>query len=116
MSSSKVKQEQYVIHRHSRGEQIHWDLMLKTGPALRTYRLDVPPEELSRTGVRVEQIFDHPLKFLTYEGPVQNGTGSVKLADSGTYKILDEQQDTLEVEFYGQVLAGRYKFTVTCAT
>jgi len=78
-------QKQFVIAEHTTPNGVHWDLMLEMDDCLWTWRLNVPPVEIKNKPISAERIHDHSLRFLTYEGPVQNNTGSVKIADKGTY-------------------------------
>jgi bifunctional non-homologous end joining protein LigD len=104
------QQNRYVIQKHTQDEGVHWDLMLEAGEILRTYRLDIGPEEILNRPATAEKIFDHSLRFLTYEGLVQNGTGTVKIEDRGIYKITSESNDLVEINFEGEVLSGNFKF------
>ena len=98
----------FVIQQHSSTSDVHWDFMLQIGDSLRTYRLDKPPQELGQTPANAVKIFDHPQKFLTYEGPVNKGRGNVKIADSGTYEILRQSEDRLEINLNGKILKGNF--------
>jgi hypothetical protein len=73
----------FVILEHDH-PQLHWDLMLEFGEALRTWRLAEPPEP-GRT-VAAEAIGDHRRLYLDYEGPVSGNRGQVRRWDSGTYE------------------------------
>ena len=98
----------FVVAEHRRGTGVHWDFMLEAERVLRTWRVGVGPAEIDKGGCEAERIADHPLRFLTYEGPVQNNTGSVKIADRGEYLPLDEQEDRIEFELHGEILNGRF--------
>jgi hypothetical protein len=98
----------FVIQKHTRGKDIHWDLMLEAGEALETYRLILPPEKLIKETSPAVKIFEHPLRFLTYEGPVNQGQGNVKIADCGTYYAVGRESDRTELELAGQILKGRF--------
>jgi hypothetical protein len=100
--------KKFVIQEHSSGSDIHWDFMLELGDILQTYRLDKPPQELIRTPASAVKIFDHPLKFLTYQGPVNKGRGNVRIADSGTYEIVHQARDRLELDLNGKILKGKF--------
>jgi len=95
--------ERFVIQEHKKDGDIHWDLMLETEGVLRTYRLDCPPERLSDKTAGAVKIFDHPLRFLTYEGSVNRGKGTVKIVESGRYKT--SLTDPEKLEFSMQVVA-----------
>lgn len=78
---------------------------------LETYRLPLPPEALPTQPTTVIKIFDHPVKFLTYEGSVNEGKGTVRIADKGTYTILSQSEDRKELHLNGQILKGPFTLT-----
>ncbi len=98
----------FVVQEHTTPEGVHWDLMLEQGDVLTTFRLEKEPVECLTQEVRAVKIFDHPLRFLTYEGPVQKGTGKVRIADSGTYRCHDRRDDLLPLELNGVILKGGF--------
>ena len=100
--------KKFVIQQHTTGSDVHWDFMLEIGGILQTYRLDKTPQELVRTPASAVKIFDHPLKFLTYEGPVNKGRGSVRIADSGTYEIVHQVDDLIKLNINGKILKGNF--------
>ena len=111
--------KKFVIQRHERqneplrqaqGRSTHWDLMLETGDFLETYRIVKPPEQWGSEPIEAVRIFDHPLKFLTYEGPVNKGKGNVKIADHGTYGIVTKSESRLIINFDGIILKGEFTF------
>ncbi|UCG47301.1 MAG: hypothetical protein JSU94_17635 [Phycisphaerales bacterium] len=104
----------FVIQRHARkGRPVHWDLMLETASLLRTYRLDLSPQQLMTSGRCVAvRIFDHSPKFLTYEGPVNQGRGTVEIADAGTYQLLDERPDRCRMLLQGGIAKGAFTLTL----
>ena len=71
--------------------------MLETESHLSTWRINTPPEELKTTPAKAEKIFDHDLKFLTYQGPVNKGKGKVTTADKGTYSIITKTGEKLHI-------------------
>ncbi len=98
----------FVIQRHTREGQGHWDLMLEQGDCLQTYRLELPPEKLAQQRSSAVKIFDHPLKFLTYEGPVNKGKGSVEISEAGTYQIIGKTENEIQLQFDGKIVKGRF--------
>ncbi len=101
----------FVIQKHSKADDVHWDLMLESGEVLQTYRLELPPEEISQRANTAVKIFDHPAKFLTYEGSVNEGKGNVKIADAGTYRILSDNQESQTLQLEGEILKGKFSLT-----
>jgi hypothetical protein len=106
------KDKKFVIQEHTTGKNVHWDFMLEWGEKLQTYRLDRAPEEIRNQPVDAVKIFDHPLKFLTYQGPVNKGRGSVRIVEAGTYKITNQAHSRIELNLSGQILKGN--FLLTC--
>lgn len=99
----------FVTQQHEKqSEQVHWDLMLEQGDVLKTFRLDKPPEDILVHPVRAAPIFDHPLKFLTYEGPVNKGLGRVHIVDQGTYELISQSMHDLKMILRGEVLTGLF--------
>ena len=102
----------FVIQKHTKGEAVHWDLMLEAGQVLETYRIDLPPEEISGKLVEAVKIFDHSVKFLTYQGSVEQGKGLVEIADSGIYRIISKTDAQTEFQFEGKILKGKFALTL----
>ena len=93
----------FVLHKHTRrGEPPHWDLMFEAGDVLETYRLPASPITSDR--IAAERIFDHHLRFLTYQGSVNDGAGSVEINESGTYHVIAETDETCRLELRGTTL------------
>lgn len=102
--------KKFVIHKHTRGNDIHWDLMIEWGEVLKTWRLDNPPEKLNSEKTKATPIQDHDKKFLTYQGPVNNGTGTAEIVDEGYCEIILNNTNTLKIYFDGEVLKGNIAF------
>ena len=102
---------QFVIQKHTKSGSTHWDMMLQKEDVLQTWRLSKEPEQIQNTSAHAGKIFDHPLKFLTYEGLVNKGKGSVQIADAGTYKIITQTNDKIEIQLLGQILKGEFILT-----
>jgi hypothetical protein len=100
--------KKFVVHEHTRNSETHWDLMLESGNALKTWRIDAPPGCIGKEPTPAEKIFDHDVKFLTYQGPVNNGLGSVCIIDEGTFEILDETQKKIRLHLRGKILYGTF--------
>ena len=106
----KSASKQFVVQEHRRGDDVHWDLMLEDEKALATYRMPLPPDEITTVPVVVEKIFDHDLKFLTYEGPVNKGLGTVRIVDSGEFETTEKTAKTLRLQMAGKILCGEFAF------
>jgi hypothetical protein len=103
--------KKFVIQQHLSGPDVHWDFMFELGDILQTYRLDKAPSEALHLAVNATKIFDHPLKFLTYQGPVNKGRGSVRIIETGAYKMVHQAHNRIELNLNGKILKG--KFTLT---
>ena len=100
----------FVIQEHTTPDGVHWDLMLEKGEVLTTFRLEQPPEAVAAGPVQATKIFDHALRFLTYEGPVQKGTGKVRIVERGTCDVLVEE-DAITLRLDGTILRGDFVLT-----
>ncbi len=96
----------FVVQEHTTPDGVHWDLMLEKGDVLTTFRLGQPPAAVLSGTVPATKIFDHPLKFLTYEGPVQKGTGKVRIVERGTCDVSVEAEDVIALRLHGTILQG----------
>jgi hypothetical protein len=99
----------FVIQEHTTPDGGHWDLMLQIGDVLWTWRLHHPPHHILDTPASIEKIADHPLRFLSYEGPVQNYTASVKIVDTGSFAMTTQTEREMEFEANGRILTGRFQ-------
>jgi hypothetical protein len=98
---------EFVIQKHTHtNNPAHWDLMLRQGDTLVTWRISVPPEQMSVVPIEAEKISDHPLKFLTYQGTVNNGKGNVEIADTGTYELIERTPDKIKISIAGRIING----------
>lgn len=78
--------------------------MLEAEGALRTWALDAEP--VGRLMCGAEQLADHRLAYLDYEGEVSGGRGTVKRFDSGTYGLRRDDAEGLIAELRGARLRG----------
>jgi len=101
----------FVIQKHTKASRIHWDLKLEAVSIFETYRLEMPPEKLLQQADTAGKIFDHLLKFLTYEGSVNKGKGSVEIAETGTCQLLSESKNRQELQLDGKILKGKFILT-----
>lgn len=111
-----MQDKRFVIQEHTTSQGVHWDLMLEQDDGLTTFRL--PTGANDRSAVRAERIVDHPLRFLWYEGPVQNGTGRVRIVDRGTWSagggdppLAGSASDGLAFHLGGAILHGDFALT-----
>ncbi|HTM54503.1 MAG TPA: DNA polymerase ligase N-terminal domain-containing protein [Pirellulales bacterium] len=99
----------YVVLHHEMpagGRPSHWDLMLEFEGALRTWALT---RELSaaQPPVQAEALADHRLEYLSYEGPVSRGRGTVTRWDAGVFEVELDVPAELRVSLGGQRLHGK---------
>jgi hypothetical protein len=99
----------YVIlyHQQSSAEAdlTHWDLMLETAGALRTWQIHqypVPNQQLAATPLP-----DHRLDYLQYEGPVTGNRGQVSQWDGGNYEgTVPTKRELFSVRLKGGAFCG----------
>jgi hypothetical protein len=81
------------------GRGTHWDLMFEWGETLRTWA--VPRQPSPGKSDQAEQLADHRLAYLDYEGPVSGNRGHVTRWDQGSYEVLAELEHELRVRLRG---------------
>lgn len=101
----------FVVQEHTTPNGVHWDLMLEKGDVLTAFRLEQPPEAALTGTVQATKIFDHSLRFLTYEGPVQKGVGQVRIVERGTWDVSIKGDDVITLRLQGTTLQGDFTLT-----
>jgi hypothetical protein len=102
----------FVILRHDMppgsARPTHWDLMLEYQGMLRTWALRQPPS--SGCELTAEELPDHRLAYLDYEGEVSGNRGRVTRWDAGTYEIVSQAPE-LRIALRGEKLIGEMTFS-----
>lgn len=102
----------FVLHHHT-DDKDHYDLMIEVEgmPQLPTWRISETefPSFLDGAEIKAEKIKDHRKEYLTYEGPVSNNRGEVKIFDSGYYQAI-QGKDISEISLSGKKLKGIIRF------
>ncbi len=101
----------FVVQEHTTPEGVHWDLMIEKGEVLMTFRLPERPGNVLDHAIPAVRILDHAPRFLTYEGPVQKGTGRVRIVERGTFRLRVETDDVITLGLQGTVLHGSLTLT-----
>lgn len=87
------KPARYVILFHDaprtpgRGRGPHYDWMFETPTDLETWATATLPE-CGQTAVAAALLAPHRKRYLTYEGVVSGGRGTVRQVESGRYRLL----------------------------
>jgi len=92
-----------LIHDSPRG--LHYDLLLESGDALKTWALPQLPDP--DVEMECEALSDHRLLYLDFEGPISAGRGSVARWDRGTYIVEIWSGDQIALDLCGEKIAGR---------
>ncbi len=86
---------------------LHWDFLLEWGGALRTWRLLKLPD--SQTVIAAEELPEHRIAYLDYEGPVSRNRGTVKQWDAGNFTWEQREVDCCTLQLQGRILRGIVK-------
>jgi hypothetical protein len=86
------------------GRKTHWDFMLECGGVLKTWALAEEPQV--RREIAAEQLPDHRLAYLDYEGPVSGNRGVVSQFDAGSYSEVSMDAAEIAVQLDGRRLKG----------
>lgn len=102
----------FVLLEHN-WNGVHWDLMLESGEALRTWAIDEPI--VFGRDLPARALGDHRAIYLDYEGQIAGDRGEVRRVDAGTFRVLVWQSDHVRVELYGSQLVGEVDLRSTGA-
>src|SRR5437867_1970668 len=92
-----------ILEHHHQG--VHWDFMLESGAALRTWRLaDAPVTDCT---IAATPLADHRRTYLEYEGEVSGGRGHVRRWDWGQFEWVRDHPQSVEVTLHGARVSGR---------
>lgn len=79
----------------------HFDLMFQRPPGrpegLVTFRVQVRVDDPSGFEFGAERLGDHRPDYLTFQGPVSGGRGTVRRVAAGACRVLDEEADVFRV-------------------
>ena len=110
----------YVLLRHDCPDDYrdgpHWDLMLELGESLLTWSLAELPaawqeEKTGPSAVAAEQLPNHRLAYLDYEGEVAGGRGKVTRHAFGEQALSLFDNHRLEVQAISGELHGNWTLT-----
>lgn len=114
----------YVLLRHDCPADYrdgpHWDLMLEQSGVLRTWSLLTLPTawakatgnaESAQAAVAVEQLPDHRIAYLDYEGEVSHGRGTVTRHAAGDFEWRVDEPQRVVVRATNGALAGKWTLT-----
>lgn len=108
----------FVIQEHSKRKTRHFDLMLESRPTgrsygrasgvLKTWSFAKPLKDYTSNPVviNVTALPDHRLIYLTYEGKISRGRGSVRIWDKGVYEIVSWGDNRKIVRVQGGRITG----------
>ncbi|MEX0939666.1 MAG: DNA polymerase ligase N-terminal domain-containing protein [Pirellulales bacterium] len=103
-----------VLHHQCPAElprPTHWDLMLEHGGTLVTWALQRPPDEPAP--IAAERLPDHRLDFLSYQGPLTGGRGSVIRWDEGQYELQEGELGEHSQRLVLRLSGGRLRASAT---
>lgn len=98
----------FVIQKHSKRKSSHFDLMLESNGALKTWSFNNPLKGY-RSGLPMQGLKplpDHRMAYLTYEGKISRNRGRVKIWDRGIYQKVIWKDNFRAVVLKGQRIAG----------
>ena len=106
----------FVLQHHifAPGDE-HWDLMFEVGPVLRTWSLPSSLDDPSQLPTCAQQLDDHRIDYLEYEGQVSGNRGRVQIHDCGAYRWTSEADwpvetiNELEFQLDGQRTSGHFR-------
>ncbi len=104
------KEKLFVVQMHD-ASHLHYDFRLEMDGVLKSWA--VPKGVPAKTGIRHLAIptDDHPMEYARFEGTIPTGNygaGTVMVWDIGTYGIIYQEKNKIEVFLKGKKLWGPY--------
>jgi len=104
-----MKQSIFVVQKHH-ARNLHYDLRLELDGVLKSWA--VPKEPPLETGIKRLAIMvdDHALSYAKFEGTIEEGygKGTVKIWDSGAYKMELHDEKKFIFTLHGKKMKGHY--------
>ena len=100
----------FVVHEHH-STHLHYDFRLEINGVLRSWAIPKGPSMNPAEKRLAIQVEDHPLVYIDFEGIIpqgQYGAGTVVIWDSGSFIIIDEQNNRLSFSLNGKKLKGNF--------
>jgi DNA ligase D-like protein (predicted 3'-phosphoesterase) len=100
----------FVVHEHHTRRR-HWDLRLQVDKVLKSWAIPKEPPTIPGVKRLALQVEDHEMSYADFEGEIaegEYGAGTVKIWDKGRYKMLDNSDNSMKIEIYGNLLKGIY--------
>ncbi len=92
----------FVVLRHEKESGAHFDLMLEHEGVLLTFSF----REFPSSGATGERLADHRVAYLDLEGDIGEGKGVVARVESGSFDMMDIEEDAVFVFLRGERLRG----------
>jgi hypothetical protein len=89
--------------------ETHFDVMLEQSGALKTWALEKIPA--AGESVSAEQLPDHRVAYLEYEGEIAGDRGRVTRVEAGSYELTTESETEIIAQLNGEKLCGTLKFS-----
>ncbi|HMD53224.1 MAG TPA: hypothetical protein VKJ65_01580 [Phycisphaerae bacterium] len=109
----------FAILRHTRQQDVHWDLLLELPdrPLLATWQVHSDPAEWTNysAGVfsaAVRALPDHRRIYLDYQGPISGDRGEVMRVDEGYFRLVSESGEKIVLEASGKKLQAHVELTL----
>lgn len=100
----------FVVHEHH-STHLHYDFRLEINGVLRSWAIPKGPSMNPAEKRLAIQVEDHPIEYFDFEGIIpqgQYGAGTVVIWDSGSFTIIDEQNNRLSFSLNGKKLKGNF--------
>lgn len=95
---------------HHKRKTRHFDIMLEKDGVLKTWSLEkLPGTYRSRLSSQpIKSLPDHRMTYLTYQGKISRGRGTVKIWDKGVYQNVIWKDNFKVLAVQGQKITGYF--------
>ena len=105
----------FAILKHTLLDQsFHFDLLIKNGNILNCWQFNSSPTNCDDSEILFcKKIFDHRLKYLTYEGEISDNRGWVSRTTNGILNIETQNSKQVIFRVANDNFKGRFSLTKT---
>lgn len=100
----------FVVHEHH-STHLHYDFRLEINGVLASWAIPKGPSMNPAEKRLAIQVEDHSIDYIDFEGIIpqgQYGAGTVVIWDSGSFTIIDEQNNRSSFSLNGKKLKGNF--------
>jgi len=107
----RYPRKRFVVQEHFASHH-HYDFRLEMDGVLKSWAIPKEVPRITKVKRLAVQVDDHDVNYIDFEGEIVEGlygAGTVRIFDSGSYYLLERNEDKIKVVLLGEKLEGVYE-------